>query len=63
MCEILEEHALVARSLNGEGEPWVVASWLRDHLLLPKERKDMTLWQKVITYFTKLNEWLVLSSF
>ncbi|XP_058224339.1 uncharacterized protein LOC131333691 isoform X2 [Rhododendron vialii] len=47
VCEILEEHALVARSLNGEGEPWVVASWLRDHLLLPKERKDMTIWQKV----------------
>lgn len=47
VCEILEEHALAARSLNGEGEPWVVASWLRDHLLLPKERKDMSLWKKV----------------
>ncbi|KAI8546768.1 hypothetical protein RHMOL_Rhmol07G0145000 [Rhododendron molle] len=54
VCEILEEHALVARSLNGEGEPWVVASWLRDHLLLPKERKDMTLWQKVFTYLVTL---------
>lgn len=47
VCDILEEHALISRSLNGEGEPWVVASWLRDHLLLPKERKDLTLWKKV----------------
>ncbi|KAL6979826.1 hypothetical protein U1Q18_021482 [Sarracenia purpurea var. burkii] len=47
VCDILEEHALISRSLNGEGEPWVVASWLRDHLLLPKERKDPTLWKKV----------------
>ncbi|XP_052170619.1 uncharacterized protein LOC127786907 isoform X3 [Diospyros lotus] len=43
VCDILEERALT----SSEGEPWVVASWLRDHLLLPKERKDPTLWQKV----------------
>lgn len=32
---------------NGETEPWVVASRLRDHLLLPKERKDPLIWRKV----------------
>ncbi|XAR54848.1 hypothetical protein NMG60_11030159 [Bertholletia excelsa] len=47
VCDVLEEQALISRSLNGGGEPWVVASWLRDHLLLPKERKDTTLWRKV----------------
>ncbi|PKA53267.1 hypothetical protein AXF42_Ash009997 [Apostasia shenzhenica] len=46
VCEILEDNAMMARTKK-EGEPWVVASWLRDHLLLPKERKDMTLWKKV----------------
>ena len=34
---------------NGECEPWVVASRLRDHLLLPKERKDLVLWKKVFS--------------
>lgn len=29
------------------GEPWVVAAWLRDYLLLPNERKDPFLWKKV----------------
>ncbi|KAL8552855.1 hypothetical protein ACS0TY_001510 [Phlomoides rotata] len=47
VCDILEEKPLVSRSVGGEGEPWVVASWLRDHLLLPKERKDPLLWRKV----------------
>ncbi|XP_020577724.1 uncharacterized protein LOC110022910, partial [Phalaenopsis equestris] len=46
VCEILEENAMTARIRN-EGEPWVVASWLRDQLLLPRERKDYTLWKKV----------------
>ncbi|KAL0918171.1 hypothetical protein M5K25_010165 [Dendrobium thyrsiflorum] len=46
VCEILEENAVRARMKN-EGKPWVVASWLRDHLLLPRERKDYTLWKKV----------------
>ncbi|KAJ7944638.1 Inner nuclear membrane Man1 [Quillaja saponaria] len=45
VCEILEENALTSRSVNGE--PWVVASRLRDHLLLPRERKDPSLWKKV----------------
>ncbi|KAG9452224.1 hypothetical protein H6P81_005128 [Aristolochia fimbriata] len=45
-CEILEENAL-AISGTEPGEPWVVASQLRDHLLLPKERKDPILWRKV----------------
>ncbi|KAG9150451.1 hypothetical protein Leryth_010833 [Lithospermum erythrorhizon] len=44
VCNILEE---ISRSIGGEGEPWVVASWLRDHLLSPKERKDPLLWKKV----------------
>ncbi|XP_068635684.1 uncharacterized protein [Aristolochia californica] len=46
-CEILEENALMAASGSDQGEPWVVASQLRDHLLLPKERKDLILWRKV----------------
>ncbi|KAL6008306.1 hypothetical protein ACLOJK_033812 [Asimina triloba] len=46
VCDILEENALMAKT-KGEGEPWVVASRIRDHLLLPKERKDTILWRKV----------------
>ncbi|KAF6135360.1 hypothetical protein GIB67_027234 [Kingdonia uniflora] len=46
VCDILEEHAMRAKSVNGEGESWVVASQLRDHLLLPRERKDSVLWKK-----------------
>ncbi|KAL0324707.1 UNVERIFIED_CONTAM: hypothetical protein Scaly_2437800 [Sesamum calycinum] len=46
VCDILEEKPLVSRS-EGEGETWVVAPWLRDHLLSPKERKDPFLWRKV----------------
>ncbi|ONK56016.1 uncharacterized protein A4U43_C10F3270 [Asparagus officinalis] len=47
VCEILEENALTTKSMNQDGEPWVVASWLRDHLLLPRERRDAKLWKKV----------------
>ncbi|KAI3926444.1 hypothetical protein MKX01_032632 [Papaver californicum] len=48
ICDILEEKATMAKSVvTGEGEPWVVASWLRDDLLLPRERKDSQLWKKV----------------
>ncbi|KAI3823806.1 hypothetical protein L1987_05248 [Smallanthus sonchifolius] len=47
VCDILEETALTSRSVNGEGEPWIVASWLRDHILTPKERRDPLLWKKV----------------
>ncbi|XP_010275327.1 PREDICTED: uncharacterized protein LOC104610412 isoform X2 [Nelumbo nucifera] len=47
VCDILEENAIMAKNVNGEGEPWVVASQLRDHLLLPRERKDPLLWKKV----------------
>ncbi|XVE57501.1 hypothetical protein DITRI_Ditri04bG0095700 [Diplodiscus trichospermus] len=47
VCDILEENALRSKSINGGGESWVVASWLRDHLLLPRERKDPRLWKKV----------------
>ncbi|KAK1408073.1 hypothetical protein QVD17_39705 [Tagetes erecta] len=47
VCDILEETALTSRSMNGEGEPWIVASWLRDHILTPKERRDPLLWKKV----------------
>ncbi|KAJ1693529.1 hypothetical protein LUZ63_010227 [Rhynchospora breviuscula] len=48
VCDILEDNA--ANSSKGDrngSEPWVVASWLRDHLLLPKERKNTMLWKKV----------------
>ncbi|KAK4260276.1 hypothetical protein QN277_003416 [Acacia crassicarpa] len=47
VCEILEENAMMSKNVNGECEPWVVASRLRDHLLLPRERKDPLLWKKV----------------
>ncbi|KAJ9135072.1 hypothetical protein P3X46_032291 [Hevea brasiliensis] len=45
VCEILEENALMSKTSNGE--PWLVASQLRDHLLLPKERKDPMLWKMI----------------
>ncbi|KAK7406360.1 hypothetical protein VNO78_07984 [Psophocarpus tetragonolobus] len=47
VCEILEENALTSKSADGECEPWVVASRLRDHLLLSRERKNPLLWKKV----------------
>ncbi|MBA0644758.1 hypothetical protein Goklo_028877 [Gossypium klotzschianum] len=47
VCDMLEENALKSKNVDGEGESWVVASWLRDHLLLPRERKDPQLWKKV----------------
>ncbi|XP_021288248.1 uncharacterized protein LOC110419483 isoform X2 [Herrania umbratica] len=47
VCDILEEKTLRSKSVNGGGESWVVASWLRDHLLFPRERKDPQLWKKV----------------
>ncbi|KAL3737837.1 hypothetical protein ACJRO7_019375 [Eucalyptus globulus] len=47
VCDILEDNALTSKKGNGETEPWVVAARLRDHLLLPKERKDRVLWKKV----------------
>ncbi|KAG8634210.1 uncharacterized protein LOC110604496 isoform X2 [Manihot esculenta] len=45
VCEILGENALMSKTSNVE--PWLIASQLRDHLLLPKERKDTVLWKKV----------------
>ncbi|KAG7036172.1 hypothetical protein SDJN02_02973 [Cucurbita argyrosperma subsp. argyrosperma] len=47
VCEILEENALMSTRNSGQCESWVVASRLRDHLLLPRERKDPLLWRKV----------------
>ncbi|XVF13550.1 hypothetical protein REPUB_Repub08aG0217100 [Reevesia pubescens] len=47
VCDMLEDNALRSKSINGGDESWVVASWLRDHLLLPRERKDPQLWRKV----------------
>ncbi|XP_074575916.1 uncharacterized protein LOC141832322 [Curcuma longa] len=47
VCEILQENAMRAMSGENKGEHWVVASWLRDHLLLPRERKHTILWKKV----------------
>jgi hypothetical protein len=43
VCEVLGE-----RSMESSDEAkWVVASRLRDHLLLPSERKLKTLWKEV----------------
>ncbi|XP_038888162.1 uncharacterized protein LOC120078048 [Benincasa hispida] len=47
VCEILEENALMSTRNSGQCESWVVASRLRDHLLLPRERKNPLLWRKV----------------
>ncbi|CAL9080062.1 unnamed protein product [Musa textilis] len=47
VCEILQDNAMRIRCGNREGEPWVVASWLRDQLLRPRERKHAMLWKKV----------------
>ncbi|KAI5012820.1 hypothetical protein ZWY2020_025086 [Hordeum vulgare] len=37
VCEILEDNAISAKVGNSECEPWVVTSWLRDHLLSTRE--------------------------
>nr|TKV98786.1 hypothetical protein SEVIR_9G583400v2 [Setaria viridis] len=47
VCEILEDNAINAKTSYSNCEPWVVASWLRDHLLVPRERKNAFLWKKV----------------
>ncbi|CAK9172656.1 unnamed protein product [Ilex paraguariensis] len=47
VCDILEEKALTSKGVNVEQEAWVVASWLRDHLLSPRERKHPLLWKMV----------------
>lgn len=47
VCEILEDNAINAKIGNPECEPWVVTSWLRDHLLVPQERRNAVLWNKV----------------
>ncbi|XP_038679640.1 uncharacterized protein LOC119980883 isoform X2 [Tripterygium wilfordii] len=47
VCDILEENALMSKSVNDGCESWVVASQLRDHLLLPRERRNHVLWKKV----------------
>ncbi|KAM0854381.1 hypothetical protein ACQ4PT_050461 [Festuca glaucescens] len=47
VCEILEETAINAKIGNSECEPWVVTSWLRDHLLVTRERRNALLWKKV----------------
>jgi len=47
VCEILEDNAINAKIDNSNCEPWVVTSWLRDHLLVPRERKNAFLWKKV----------------
>lgn len=43
VCEVLEERAGAA---YGETK-WVVSARLRDHLLLPSERKVTALWKEV----------------
>ncbi|KAJ0961754.1 hypothetical protein J5N97_029582 [Dioscorea zingiberensis] len=47
VCEILEDNATMVKNSKSGDEKWVVASWLRDHLLLPRERKNAKLWKKV----------------
>ncbi|CAM0871324.1 unnamed protein product [Alopecurus aequalis] len=47
VCEILEDNAINAKVGNSECEPWVVTSWLRDHLLVTRERRNTLLWKKV----------------
>ncbi|CAM0148021.1 unnamed protein product [Urochloa decumbens] len=47
VCEILEDNAVNVKIGNSNCEPWVVASWLRDHVLVPRERKNTVLWKKV----------------
>ncbi|CAO2161219.1 unnamed protein product [Urochloa humidicola] len=47
VCEILEDNAVNVKIGNSNCEPWVVASWLRDHVLVPRERKNTFLWKKV----------------
>uniref|UniRef100_A0A0E0K7G4 Man1/Src1 C-terminal domain-containing protein n=1 Tax=Oryza punctata TaxID=4537 RepID=A0A0E0K7G4_ORYPU len=47
VCEVLEDNAIDAKIGNSECEPWVVTSWLRDHLLVPQERRNAFLWKKV----------------
>lgn len=43
VCEVLAEKALD----GNEEVKWAVASRLRDHLLLPSERKSTALWKEV----------------
>ena len=47
VCETLRESSLNTTDEIYGGEKWVGLSWLRDHLLLPWERKDSTIWKKV----------------
>ncbi|KAL1217721.1 hypothetical protein V5N11_029276 [Cardamine amara subsp. amara] len=48
VCDFLEENAVASNSADTSNcEPWVIASQLRDHLLLPRERRDPLLWSKV----------------
>lgn len=47
VCEILEDNAINSKIGNSECEPWVVTSWLRDHLLVTRERRNTLLWNKV----------------
>lgn len=50
----------MSKRVNGECEPWVVASRLRDHLLLPKERKDPVIWKKVFFLCPLISLFLIL---
>ncbi|XP_019097272.1 PREDICTED: uncharacterized protein LOC104771913 isoform X1 [Camelina sativa] len=48
VCDFLEENAVASNSADtSDCVPWVIASWLRDYLLLPRERRDPQLWSKV----------------
>eukprot|EP00249_Psilotum_nudum_P012558 c23852_g1_i3 orf=959-1921(-) len=44
VCEALEQRATMK---DHQGETWVIASKLRDHLLKPSERRDSSLWRQV----------------
>ncbi|CAN8245864.1 unnamed protein product [Cochlearia groenlandica] len=48
VCDFLEDNAMSSYSDDASNcEPWVIAARLRDHLLLPRERRDPLLWSKV----------------
>jgi hypothetical protein len=53
VCDFLEENAVASNSAETSNcEPWVIASWLRDYLLLPRERRDPLLWTKVCCFWS-----------
>ncbi|KAF5960101.1 hypothetical protein HYC85_001310 [Camellia sinensis] len=46
VCDILEEHASISRSLNGEGEPWVVASVVTRSSFVTQRKEGLDVMEK-----------------